>query len=97
MIYVVIAMFLFLVEMICWGLRTRHRSWIGWISDHTPPDLILMLLHHLGRTLNRTNTGKFTKAGRTQVKSMVEWWENSSWTDHVDTLLRAIEVTNTIW
>lgn len=102
MIYVVITMFLFLVEMLCWGLRTsyvylEHRRWMLWISNHTPPDPILMLLHHFGLTLNSANTGNFTKAGRTQVKRMLEWWENSRWTGLVDALLRVIEVGNSIW
>lgn len=100
MIYVVIAMFLFLVEMICWGLRSsylEHGHWMRWVVDHMPPDPVLTLLHHFRQTLNRTNTGKLTKAGRAQVKIMVEWWENSRWTDHVDVLLRAIEITNSTW
>ena len=100
MIYVFITIFLFSVEMLSWGLRTRylmHRRWAWWISDHIPQDPILMLLHHLGRTLNRANTGKFTKAGRTRIKWMLEWWENSTRRDHVDRLLRAIEVGNSIW
>ena len=93
-------MFLFLIEMACWGLRTsylEHRRWVWWISEHTPQDPILMLLLHFGKTLNRTDTGKFTKAGRKQVKRILEWWEKSGWTDHVNVLLRAVEVENSIW
>ena len=93
-------MFLFLIEMACWGLRTselEHRRWVWWISEHTPQDPILMLLLHFGKTLNRTDTGKFTKAGRKQVKRILEWWEKSRWTDHVNVFLRAVEVENSIW
>ena len=99
MIYVVITMFLFFVEMLSWGLRTsyvylEHRRWMLWISDHTPPDPILMLLHRFGLTLNRANTGNFTKAGRRLVKRILKFWENS---DHVNMFLRVLEVGNSIW
>lgn len=100
MVYVVTTIFLFLVEMLCWGLRTsylEHRPWVCWISDHTPRDPILMLLHHLMGSFNRTNTGEFTIAGRTLVNRMLQWWEKSRWTDRVDVLLRSIEVGNLIW
>ena len=100
MIYVVITTFIFLVEMLCWGFRTtflEHARWVWWLRDHTPPDPILMLLSHVGRTLNRANTGMMTKAGRTRVKRMLERWENSVWTDYVDVVLRAMEVGNSIW
>ena len=95
MIYVVIALFVFVVEMICWGLQEGYRG--HWIIDHTTQDPIHMLLRHLERSLNRSNTGRFTTAGRTQVKRMLEWWEHSRWTDHVDVLLRAIELGNSVW
>ena len=97
MIYVVIAMSVFLVEMVCWGLREsylEHQRWVWWIVDHDP---ILMLLHHIGRSLNRANTGQFTIAGRAQAKRMLQWWEHSKWTDHLDVFLRAIEIGNSIW
>lgn len=100
MVYIVISMFLFLAEMTCWGLRTCHVEYprrARWISNHMPQDPVLMLLHHLGRTLNRTNTGNFTRAGRTQIKRLLECWECSMWTDHVDMLLRVVEVGNSIW
>ena len=100
MIYVVTTLFLFLVEMLCWGIRTsclEYRRWTWWISAHTPQDPVLVLLRHFGRTLNRANTGKFTKIGRKQVRRMLEWWERSGWIDHVDTLLRLGEVGNLIW
>lgn len=100
MIYVVITMFLFLVEMLCWGLRTsylEHRRILRRISDYTTPDPILKLLHHFERTLNHANTGKVTRIGRMQVKKMREWWEKSRWIDHADMLLRVIEVGNFIW
>ncbi len=74
MVYVVTTIFLFLVEMLCWGLRTsylEHRSWVQWIGGHMPQDPVFMLLHHLGRTLKHANTGKFTKAGRTHVKRIL--------------------------
>lgn len=100
MIYVVTTMTLFLVEMLCWGFRPgyiEYRRWVWWISDHTPQDPVSTLLCHFERTLNRANTGQFTKAGRTKVKRMLDWWEKSRWTDHVDMLLRVIEVGNSIW
>lgn len=56
-----------------------------------------MLLHLFGRRLNGANTGRYTKAGRTAVKRMLEWWERSRWTDHVDMLLRVNEIGNSIW
>lgn len=100
MVYVVTTIFLFLVEMLCWGLRTsylEHQRWVWWINDHTPPDPIFGLLHHFGQILKRANTGKFTKAGRTQVKRWLERWEKSRWTDLVGVLLQVIEVGNLIW
>ena len=100
MVYIVVAMFIFLVEMICWGLRTSyltHRRWVWNIVDHMPQDPILMLLHHLERSLNRTNTGEFTRVGRMSVKRMLEWREDSRWTDFVDVVLRVIEVGNSTW
>lgn len=100
MIYVVTTESLFLVEMLCWGLRTsyrEHRRWVSWISDYTPHDPVFMLLHLFGRRLNGANTGRYTKAGRTAVKRMLEWWERSRWTDHVDMLLRVNEIGNSIW
>ena len=100
MIYVVITIFLFLVEMLCWGLRTsylEHRPWVQWISHHTPQDPVFMLLRYFDRRLKRANTGKFTKARRTQIKKMLEWWEKSEWTDLVDVLLRVLEVGNLLW
>ena len=100
MIYVVIAMSVFLVEMICWGLGESYlepQRWVRWIVAHAPQDPILMLLHHIGRSFNRANTGQFTKAGRAQAKRMVQWWEHSKWTDHLDVFLRAIEIGNSIW
>ncbi|CAD6566990.1 MAG: hypothetical protein ASARMPRED_000454 [Alectoria sarmentosa] len=84
MIYVVIAMFLFLVEMLCWGLRTsylKHQLRLRRISDHMPRNPIFKLLHHFERTIKLANTGKFTKAGRTQVEN----------------ILGVIEVGNVIW
>lgn len=56
-----------------------------------------MLLQHFRGQLDRANTGNFTKAGRTLVQRMLKWWEESSWTDHVDVLLRVIEVENLVW
>ena len=100
MIYIVIAMFVFLVEMICWGLREshlEHQRWGSWMVAHAPQDPILKLLKHIERPFNRANTGKFTKAGRAQAKRMLLWWEHSKWTDHVDVFLRAIEVGNSTW
>ena len=100
MVYAVVAMFLFLVEMICWGLRTSYlmrRRWVWWIVDHMPQDPVLMLLHHVGSSLNRTNTGQFTSVGRMSVKRMLEWWEDSRWTDLVDVVLRVIEIGNSTW
>ena len=100
MIYVVTTIFLFLVEMICWGVRASNlyqRSWVRWICNHIPQDPVLMLLHRSRRTLNRANTGKLTKAGRTQIRRMLEWWEHLEWTDHVDVLLRIIEIGNLVW
>lgn len=100
MIYVIITIFLFLVEMICWGIRSsylEHRRWVWRIIDHMPQDPVFKLLNHFGRTLDRADTGKFTKAGRTRVKRMLKWWENSIWTDHVDVLLRSIEIVNSLW
>ena len=99
MIYVVITVFLFLVEMLCWGIRTSnldHRRWVQWISDRGQ-DPVLMALYYFERRLNRANTGKFTKSGRRHARRMREWWENSKWTDHVDILLRLIEVGNLAW
>ena len=100
MIYVVIAMFLFLVEMLCWGLRTsylKHQLRLRRISDHMPRNPIFKLLHHFERTIKLANTGKFTKAGRTQVENILGWWKKSRWIDHADVLLRVIEVGNLIW
>ena len=100
MIYIVIAMFLLLVEMLCWAIRTsllEHRRWVRWISDHLPPDPVFVLLRLFGRTLHRKKTGKFTEAGRALVKKILAWWEESRWTDHVDVLLRAAEIGNSIW
>lgn len=100
MIYVVTTIVLFLIEMLCWGLRTsylEHRRWIRRISDHMSEDPVSILLRHFKRKLKRTNTGNFTIAGRRRAKRMLEWWENSRWTDHVDTLLRIIEIGNSIW
>ena len=101
MIYVVIATFVFLVEMICWGLREshlEHQRWGSWMNAQAPRDSpIRKLLRHIERPFKRANTGKFTKAGRKQAERMLNWWDHSQWTDHVDVLLRAIEVGNTIW
>lgn len=100
MVYVIITAVLFLIEMLCWGLRTSYlenRRWAWWISNRTPQDPIDMLLHHFQRTLNHSNTGKFTKAGRARVKKVLQWWEKSKWTDHVDMLLRVAEVVNSFW
>ena len=100
MVYVVTTMVLFLVEMLCWGLRTsylEHRRWVSWVKDYLPQDPILILLRHFRRTLDRSNTGKFTVAGRRRVKRMLECWERSRWTDHVDVLLKVMEVGNSIW
>ena len=99
MIYVVTTIFVFLVEMLCWGLRTSylaHRGWVLWISNRMPPDLVLMLLHHFIWQLKHTNTGNFTKA-RMWVERMIKWWEESRWTDHVNVLLQVIEVGNLGW
>ena len=100
MIYVVNTMFLFLVEMLCWGIRTSnlgHRRWIQWIGNHLVKDLVLMALHNFERKLNRANTGKFTKLGRRRARRMREWWENSKWTNRVDIILRLIEIGNLVW
>ena len=100
MVYVLIAMFVFLIEMICWGLRESHleqQRWGSWMVAHAPQDPILKLLNHIERSFRRANTGRFTKAGRSQTKSMLRWWEHSKWTDHVDVFLRIIEVGNSIW
>ena len=100
MIYVVIATFVFLVEMICWGLREdhlKHQRWGSWMIAHAPQDPIIKLLKHIERPFKRANTGKFVQAGREKAKNILKWWEHSKWTDHVDVLLRAIEVTNSIW
>lgn len=94
MTYVVTTIVLFLIEMLCWGLRTSHLEHRRWIWSKDP---VSMLLHHFDRGLNRTNTGKFTVAGRRWVKRMLEWWEKSRWADHVDALLRIIEIGNSIW
>ena len=96
MIYVVIAMFVFLVEMIGWRLRESYLEHQRWV-DHASQDPIIMLLRHVERSLDRANTGKFTRAGRTQAKRMIKWWEQSRWTDHLDWFLRAIEVVNSVW
>ena len=88
MIYVVTTVFLFLVEMLCWGVR------VWWIRDHTTAP---MFVHPSGRTIDRADTGKFTKAGRTRVKSMLAWWKESRWTDHVDVLLKVGELGNSVW
>lgn len=84
MIYVVTTMLSFLVEMICWGLRTRYQG------DHMLPDPI-------GWALNRAITYKFTKAGKTQLRSMLGWWRKYRWTNHVGVILRVLEVGNMIW
>ena len=98
MIYVVITLFIFLVEMLCWGLRTRkYRRWAWCNSDHTPEDPVCKVLRRFVRTLKCANTGRYTRAGRTVVKRMLEWSERSTWTDHVDVLLRVMEVGNSIW
>ena len=100
MIYVVSTVFLFLVEMLCWGIRTSnlgHRRWVQWIGDHLIKDLVLMALCYFERKLNRANTGIFTRSGRIHARRMREWWENSEWTDHVDRVLRLIEVGNLGW
>ena len=89
-------MFAFLVEMICWGPRKSYLEHQRWV-DLLPQDPILMLLRHVGRSLNRASTGKFTKAGRTMAKRMLQWWEHSKWTDHVNVFLRAVEIGNSIW
>ena len=90
MIYVVITVFLFLVEMLCWGLRTsnlEHRHWVQ-VSDHSGQDPVLMALRYFEN---------FTKSGGRRATKMRGWWENSKWTDHVDVLLRLIEVGNLGW
>ena len=100
MIYVVTTMFIFLVEMICWGLRTSslgQNRLVRWIDRHAPPDPVLLLLNHFGRTLNRANTNRFTAAGRTRNNKMIQWWKDSRWTDLVDVVLRGLEVENSIW
>ena len=100
MIYVVIGMFVFLVEMICWGLREshlEHHRWGSWMVAHAPQDPILKLLRHIERPFRRANTGIFTTAGRKLAEKMLKWWEHSRWTDHVDVFLRTIEVGNSIW
>lgn len=100
MIYVVITVFLFLVEILCWGLRTnylRHRRWVPWISHYVPQDSVSMLLQYMKQKLKRADTGKFTKAGRSHVKRVLEWWEKLEWTDIVDVLLRVAEAGNLIW
>lgn len=84
MIYVVITIFSFLVEMICWGLRTRYQG------DHKPPDPI-------GWALKRAIASKYTKAGKTQLESMLNWRKKSRWTYHVDMILRVMEVGNLGW
>ena len=84
MIYVVITMFSFLVEMICWGLRTRYQE------HHTLPDPIAW-------ALNCAITSKYTKVGKTQLKSMLKWREKSRWTNQVDVILRVMEVGNLGW
>lgn len=100
MIYVVTTVFLFLVEMLCWGIRTsnlEHRRWPWWISDHSGQDPVLMALRYFERILKRADTGKHTKSGRERARRMREWWESSKWTDHVDILLRLLEVGNLGW
>ena len=100
MIYIVIAMFVFLVEMICWGLRgspIKHPRWGSWMIAYVTQEPILKFLKHIERPFKRANTGKFTEAGREWAKRMLKWWEGSQWTDHVDLFLRAIEVGNSIW
>ena len=100
MIYVVTTVFLFLVEMLCWGIRTsnlKHRRWAWWSSDHLGQDPVLMALRYFERILKRADTGKLTKSGRVRARRIREWWENSKWTDHVDILLRLIEVGNLGW
>lgn len=84
MIYVVITVFSFLVEMICWGLRTRYQG------GHMLPDPI-------GWALNLAITYNFTKAGKTQLEKLVEWWKTYRWTKHVDLILRFMEVVNLGW
>lgn len=84
MIYVVITLFSFLVEMICWGLRTRYQG------DHMLPDPI-------GWALNNAITYKFTKAWNTQLRYMLEWWKKYRWTNLVDVILRSMEVFNLGW
>ena len=100
MIYVVNTVFLFLVEMLCWGIRTsnlEHRRWVQWISYHLGEDPVLMALRYFERMLNRANTGDFTRLGRRRARRTRECWENSKWTDHVDILLRLIEAGNLGW
>lgn len=99
-VYVIITFSLFVVEMSCWGLRTsnlKHKRCIRWIVDRTPSDLVLKLLQLVQRTLDRSKTGKFTKAGKTQIRRMVEGWRKLRWTDLIDVLLRLTEVGNSLW
>lgn len=60
-------------------------------------DLVHQHLQHFLQGLDRSNTGKFTKAGRTRIKRMMEGWRKLRWTDLIDVLLRLMEVGNSIW
>ena len=101
MIYVVIATCVFLIEMMFWGIREsylEHRRWVWWLVDYTPPyDPIEYILRRIERSFSRTNPGKFSKAGRTQVKRIRNWWRNSTKTGFVDMFLRIMEIGNSGW
>lgn len=62
-----------------------------------PADLVLKLLQYFQQGLDRSNTDKFTKAGRTQIERMMEGWRKLRWTDLIDVLLQLMEVGNSIW
>lgn len=87
LVYVVIAAFLFLVEMICWRFR---------ISVKSPTDHVLKLLKFFPQKLKRTTTGQFLgtfiEAKRTQIDRKFE-----GWIDHIDVGLRVLEITNLVW
>jgi hypothetical protein len=98
LIFIVISLGVFLVELVVWWVTPDGSSLADWIRSSGQEDPITRWGSNFERRLSRADSNQWNSRARFRVQELLYVWTNMSFRDRVELLfLRPCEIVNTAW
>lgn len=99
MIFVVIGLFSFTIEMLVWWqISSESAKSSHWLRRTSFEDPIGSFGEGLDRRLSRSQNGRWRHVASKKLRQALDWWSNLSFRRRIEALvLRPIDCINTVW